>query len=298
MHICYIDESGTAELPGTTSHFILAGLSIPVSHWKDCDRQIAAVKATYQISDAEIHVGWMLRDYPEQRKIANFEHLSFDQRRAQMAQHRRAALFKAQKVGGKGYKQLKKTHRHTDSYLHLTRAERTKVIQILADMLRDWQFARLFAECIDKVHFDPLRHRHTIDEQAFEQVVSRFERYLQLISAGQPQPNLGLLIHDNNPTVAKKHTDLMKRFHAAGTQWIELTNLIETPLFVDSALTSMVQMADLCAYALRRYFENNEADLLNRIFARADRYGDTVVGVRHFTASSCRCRICTAHRTT
>ena len=55
-------------------------------------------------------------------------------------------------------------------------------------------------------------------------------------------------------------------------------------------------MADICAYALRRYLENAEVDLFNRIFPRADRRGDTVVGVRHFTATSCTCDICKLHR--
>ena len=34
MHLCYIDESGTPDVPGTTSHYVLAGLSIPDNFWK------------------------------------------------------------------------------------------------------------------------------------------------------------------------------------------------------------------------------------------------------------------------
>lgn len=57
----------------------------------------------------------------------------------------------------------------------------------------------------------------------------------------------------------------------------------------------MVQLADLCAYALRRYLENGETELFDLIFQRADRIGDVVVGVRHFTAENCPCRICALH---
>ena len=71
---------------------------------------------------------------------------------------------------------------------------------------------------------------------------------------------------------------------------------IETPLFVDSKLTRMVQIADLCAYALRRYLENGETGLFQPIFARADRIGDTAVGVRHFSPLACDCAICRAHQ--
>ncbi|OGA56302.1 MAG: hypothetical protein A3F77_14390 [Betaproteobacteria bacterium RIFCSPLOWO2_12_FULL_67_28] len=76
-----------------------------------------------------------------------------------------------------------------------------------------------------------------------------------------------------------------------------VANIIETPLFVDSSLTSMVQLADLCGFALRRYVENGEAELFERIFRIADRNSrGIVVGVRHFTSMQCSCRICAAHR--
>lgn len=153
----------------------------------------------------------------------------------------------------------------------------------------------MFAECIDKVHFDPARTTRTIDEQAFEQVVSRFEQYLVNTDTSGPK-NDGLLVHDNNETVAKKHTELMRRFHQQGTFWTTVQRIIETPLFVDSGLTSMVQIADLCSYALRRYLENQETDLFMRIFPRADRVQNRVLGVRHFAPGACACEICRGHR--
>jgi hypothetical protein len=72
--------------------------------------------------------------------------------------------------------------------------------------------------------------------------------------------------------------------------------IIETPLFVDSQLTGMVQIADLCAYALRRYFENIESQLFDMVFQRADQKDGKVVSVRHFTKQNCSCKVCTAHR--
>jgi hypothetical protein len=72
--------------------------------------------------------------------------------------------------------------------------------------------------------------------------------------------------------------------------------LFETPMFVDSKLTRMVQVADLCAYSLRRFVENAEADLFKRIFLRADRYAGRTVGIRHYAALACVCQICVEHR--
>ncbi len=67
-------------------------------------------------------------------------------------------------------------------------------------------------------------------------------------------------------------------------------------MFVDSELTRMIQIADLCAYALRRFFENDETRLFELIFRRADRVGEVEVGVRHFSPIDCECAVCKAHR--
>ena len=66
-------------------------------------------------------------------------------------------------------------------------------------------------------------------------------------------------------------------------------------MFVDSQLTSMVQLADLCAYAIRRYLENSEEELFDLVFQRADRAGGVSLGVRHFTSAGCPCKICASH---
>ena len=54
----------------------------------------------------------------------------------------------------------------------------------------------------------------------------------------------------------------------------------------------MIQLADLGALALRRYFENGETDLLDRIKPRFDTRHGKIVGVRHFTRPDCPCILC------
>lgn len=87
----------------------------------------------------------------------------------------------------------------------------------------------------------------------------------------------------------------MKKFYKVGTLWTQISWIIETPLFVNSELTSMIQLADICVYAIRRFLEKNETDLFEEIFKRADRRGRTVVGFRHYTDSTCACQICSNH---
>ncbi len=296
MYLCYLDESGTPHIPGTTSHYVLAGLAVPVWHWRDCDRQISGVKKKYDLENAEIHAAWILRKYASQYKISDFEKLSYDQRRYEVSKLRKSRLLALQKAGKpKKYRQTRKNFLKTDAYVHLTHAERVDLIRAIAQSISGWGFARLFAESVDKIHFDPARSLVSVDEQAFEQIVSRFETFLAVTRSEEAPRNFGVLIHDNNQTVAKRHTDLMMKFHQKGTLWTEVQNIIETPLFVDSELTSMVQMADLCAYALRRYSENGEEELFDLVFERADRKNQIVVGVRHFSDNSCQCKICLSH---
>ena len=313
MHICYIDESGTADVPGNTSHYVLAGLSIPDNYWNSHNEQMEDIKRRYRLSQAEIHVAWMLRPYVEQEKVPNFGSMTHEDRRLHVLSERRAEIFRLEQANKKYQRsQTRTNYDKTDSYIHLTLAERRQAVRDLAELVGSWGVARLFADCIDKEHFDPIWAGKGVDEEAFKQivsskrrkaairaavtgeafkqVVSRFERYLKNINTGH-----GLLVHDNNKDVARRHTEIMKRFLQSGTPWTDVNHIIETPFFVDSELTSMVQLADLCAYAIRRYVENGEEELFDLVFQRADKVGTTAVGVRHFTQPGCPCKICVAH---
>ena len=233
----------------------------------------------------------------EQSRIPDFESMDWAARRAAVEQKRNAYLLNLQRTcQSKTYRQVKKNFAHTSPYVHLTLDERRSLARDVARRVSSWGYARLFAECIDKLHFNPILANRTADEQAFEQVVSRFERFLANIEEPGGQRIYGILVHDNNETVARKHTQLMRDFLRTGTLWTAVSRIIETPLFVNSSLTSMVQIADLCAYALRRYLENGEVDLFKIIFSRADRFQNRAVRVRHFTTADCVCEICQAHR--
>ncbi len=295
MHFCYIDESGTSSIPGTTSHFVLAGLVIPVEKWKSCQNEINSIKSKYDLGTAEIHTGWILRRYLEQRRIIDFDRMDKNTRIQEVNRYRNVDLLRLQRLpNNKSYHRMKKIYKKTNDYIHLNYDERCDFIKEIGEMISKWPFARLFSECIDKIYFDPQKRDKDIDEQAFEQIVSRFQQYLKNIESSYQNTQYGLLIHDNNDTIAKRITSLMKNFYQTGTLFTSIENIIETPLFVNSELTSMVQLADLCAYSLRRYLENNENELFDMIFKRADRKDGRVVGVRHFSEKSCSCKICTS----
>src|SRR5271157_1355592 len=178
MYVCYIDESGTPNIPDNTSHFVLAGISIPVWHWRKADAEISSVMKRFGLEGQEFHTAWVLRNYLEQSRIPRFEHLNWPDRRIAVERLRNTHLLQLQKTPGanKTYRQLRKNYAHTEAYIHLTKSERTKLAIEIADTVASWGYARLFAECIDKIYFG--RRKVEVEEQAFEQVVSRFENYL------------------------------------------------------------------------------------------------------------------------
>jgi hypothetical protein len=296
MYLCYVDESGVPEIPGNSSHFVLAGIAIPIERWREADAAISAIMNRYGLADQELHTAWLVRKYIEQSKIADFESLDWTHRRSEVEKFRVAEIYRVRRAGiAKRNSELKKNYRKTAPYIHLTLGERERLAREIADAVSRWTWARLFAECIDKAHFDPARTARSVSEQAFEQLISRFEQFLRHTDV-PGRPNFGLIIHDNNQTVSEKHTALMRHFHSQGTLWTTVSKIMETPLFVGSDLTRMVQIADFCSFAIRRYVENGNEELFSPLFQRGDRIGATVVGIRHFTNNACACRICAAHR--
>ncbi len=231
----------------------------------------------------------MVRHYKEQGGIPDFESLSYKDRRKQVIKERSRIIAVLQKKNSKKRKSTERSYRNTHAYVHLTHDERRQVVKEIAELLGSWNEVRLFAECIDKVHFNPRITGKSVAEQAFEQVVTRFEIYLRNIS------EYGILIHDKNETLEKRLIGLMKEFLQSGTSWMTLEKVIETPMFVDSQITDSIQLADVCAYALRRYLEYKEEELFDLVFQRADRKRGASVGVRHFTNPACVCKICASH---
>jgi hypothetical protein len=290
MQICYLDESGNYVRKGTTPCFVLLGLAIPATAWRGHDAEVAKVLHQHDMV-GEIHTAWIARRYPEQERIAGFEQMDATARRNAVLRERKIDLGKAGLKGRKAVELLSKNYRKTVHYIHLTHKERHVVLRTLADLIGTWGDAVLFADAQQKAAHPAAMSDERILEFAFEQVVSRFHHYLE-----RRDVTPGILVQDRNDTAADRLTRLARRYHERGTPWASYTRIVETPLFVDSCLTSMVQLADLCAYATRRFFENNETDLFNRIYPRFHRQGAKLVGLRHFTGKgACGCIVCKDH---
>jgi hypothetical protein len=296
MYICYLDESGTQEIGGNTNHFVLVGLAVPADKWKRWDDSITAIKSRYQIHDTEVHTGWIIKPYLEQESITGFLEMDYTTRREEVEKARKVQLrLSAATKDPKTLGNKAKLYRKTAPYIHLTMAERYNLISELCKEIGTWEDARLFGEAFDKMSLASRpAHLSSPYEQAFENIVSRFNYFL--VNRFKDVPVYGLIVPDNNETVARKLSDMMRRFHQNGTLWTTLDRVIETPFFIDSKFTNMIQIADICGYATRRFFDYGETGLFDYIYNRYDRVKSRVVGLRHYVPhKECRCRVCIDH---
>ena len=142
VYFCYLDESGTPDIPGNTSHYVLSGLAIPINKWKYCDSKINKLKTKFDLGPCEVHTAWIARKYIEQSKISNFEKLSYSDRIYEVEKYRNSEILRLSKSKNtRLYKQTKKNYKQTKPYIHLTHSERMQFLRELADCVGKWSFA-------------------------------------------------------------------------------------------------------------------------------------------------------------
>lgn len=131
---------------------------------------------------------------------------------------------------------------------------------------------RLFGAVVNKATLngaDPVFH-------AFEQITSRFDLYLRRLYTKNKDPQRGIIVFDKSTTEQRIQT-LARDFKYSGHTWGKIQNYAEVPLFLDSKASRLIQIADLIAYALFRYYEHDDDcffDVIKSCF-------DTEGGVKH-----------------
>src|SRR3989339_1804856 len=115
--------------------------------------------------------------------------------------------------------------RRAEPWKHMTRIEAQGVILGVLDVLRrSYQSATAFACAIHKPSYpnrDPV-------ELAFEDLCSRFDRYLQrLRAAGDRQRGILTLDESAHETTLQR---MAREFRTLGTRWGIIRNMAETPL--------------------------------------------------------------------
>lgn len=310
MYLLYLDASGTPELADANSkHYVLVGLCMHEGSWFALDKRLQAVKRKYCLSGTdpehlEIHVKQFAVTIKEQDEIPDFEQLARTDRRARVLEIRRAKV-EAETDRKKREARLAR-YKDTDPYVHLTRRERSQLLEDAIDVIAGYDTIRLFGEAVDKAHPSAAAGGVDLREQAFTQVVARFDKFLQKKDTWKRQSsprgaiNHGLLMLDQDASTQSVVEPLFKRFRQHGHPFGQMTHVIDVPFFGSSAKVGGLQLADVAAYVVRRYLDKwaitggHEERHFTQLFQRFDRdtYGK-LHGLRHYVpANSCHCIIC------
>lgn len=161
------------------------------------------------------------------------------------------------------------------------------------------QNLRCFGIVVEKASMDGV----DIAEYCYEQVCTRFDRYLQRIflrnqrNSNKSAAHKGLLIVDES-RYAGMFRNLAIQYRVNGTSWGNLRNMAEIPLFAPSTATRLLQLADLVSYALWQRYERGD-DQYFRTFVSAFDYDAGVThGLVHQRqrGSKCECPACGTRR--
>ena len=112
---------------------------------------------------------------------------------------------------------------------------------------------RLFGAIIKKdclIGNDPVEH-------AFEQLTSRFDLFLKRLHKKHNNSQRGIMLFDESSTEKRIQT-LAREFKYTGHTWGKTINYAEVPVFLDSRASRLIQLADLVAYSLFRFYEHND----------------------------------------
>ncbi len=297
MYLLYVDASGTPELSDVTRQYTLLGVCVHEGTWYAVDRRTRTLKEKIQHGPAgfELHAKDFCIFLKEQSEIEGFENLDWNERRRLVRQIRAQKLAKYPPTQRS---KKAKFFRRTDPFIHLGRRERTALLDNGLELVGSHEGLVLFGEVVDKQHYLKVHGTASPVPAAFAQLVARYDAFLNRKNEWlKTSIEKGLMVMDREPTSEDRYRQLLELYRQRGLPWGELRHVIEAPFFVDSELSAAIQLADLCAYSLRRHVENPsnahaETDL-KRFFHRFDRAGGKLHGLRHFCAKgSCGCMIC------
>ena len=90
--------------------------------------------------------------------------------------------------------------------------------------------------------------------------------------------------NDNNNRLDKELQKSYRRAKQIGTKYMGFPNFSESLVFVDSQYSSGVQLADFCAGAIFKKFENNNEDFLNILNPAIRNHNGRIdgVGIKEF----------------
>ena len=131
---------------------------------------------------------------------------------------------------------------------------------------------------------------------AFEDISQRYDMYLSKLNFdGDRQKGLMILDESSYETALQ---DLAKNFRKIGTQWGKIKHIADTPFFVNSRASRIIQLADHIAYAVFRKYNASDHQYFDIIASKFYQSENVIHGLAHKQKVnySCMCVACFSRR--
>ncbi len=307
MFLLYLDASGNPDQSDrTTKHYVLLGVAIQENTWFALDKRIRSLKNKYAYpgEDFELHATDFCRSINAQGKIPGFERMNLADRRANVEE----LWGQKERSTPNSHKRdaIRSDHRRMRPFAHLLRAERSSLYENALDLVGGHRGVILFGEAIEKDHPAVTTGKVDCVQQAFAQVITRFDAFLKRRAAwrglgrtGRVQSDKGMIVMDRDLQTEREIERQFAGYKQSGHPWGQLEFVVDAPFFVDSRKVAGIQIGDICAYALRRYLDkgavtdSHEEKQFLRIYHSFDRSRGKLHGLRHYVqGGKCSCIIC------
>lgn len=141
-----------------------------------------------------------------------------------------------------------------DDWSGIAPADRVQALVDVLTLLNNRQLKlRVFGAVIEKSTVP----KDQILERSFEAVAHQFDQYLADMWVRRNDAQRGLVVCDKT-SYEQKLQALSSLFKHQGHALGRLRNFAEVPLFLDSKASRLIQMADLVAYWIFRYYQSKD----------------------------------------
>lgn len=134
-------------------------------------------------------------------------------------------------------------------------------------------------------------------ERTCEEMAGHFDAYLSEIERTTQEKQRGLMIFDKSRH-EKTVQALINEYRTTGASFGKVKHLADAPLFTDSKITRMLQLADFVAYALYRRYEKSDSTFFDMIIGNFCQQGGVIHGLFHLNTGyrDCYCPACHSRR--
>lgn len=176
--------------------------------------------------------------------------------------------------------------------------DKQKRVQIIRDVL-----CILNKAYSDVVSFACAIHKQSYPNEdpvlkAYEDLASRFNMHLEYNVGTTEAKQKGLIILDKSSYETGLQS-LAISIRKGGNRWgIQMRNIVEVPLFIDSQASRLIQLADHIAYAVFRRYEASDLTYFNCIEDRFYQKDHVMHGLAHKQTinRNCTCPACLTRR--